>query len=108
VEERAKLGQIEEDLQDRQNIRQIDKQQAMAELDRQMAEQDNAQELAKSAQKYQNEVSKREALRGLDASQILAMQAAELARLAGGGQASTDVVKSLAESQSAAAAGENR
>lgn len=103
AEERAKLGHIEEDIQERQEKRQIEKLQAMADLERRMAEQDHAQELAKSAQEYQNEASKREALRGLDPAQILAMQAAELARLAGGGQSSTDVVKSLAESQSAAA-----
>jgi hypothetical protein len=103
AEERTKLGHIEEDIQDRQEKRQIDKLQAMADLERRMAEQDHAQELAKSAQEYQNEASKREALRGLDPAQILAMQVAELARLAGGGQASTDVVKSLAESQAAAA-----
>ena len=104
AEERAKLGHIEEDIQDRQEKRQTDKLQAMADQESRMAEQDYAQELAKSAQVYQHEASKRETLRGLAPAEILAFQVAELARLAGGGQFTTDVVKSFTESQAAAGA----
>jgi hypothetical protein len=91
AQEREQLGRIDEDLADRQNLRQIDKMRAMAELEANMAKQDQEFEL----NKMQN-------LKGLDAAQILAMQAAQLVK-AGGEQSAVEIVKSIAESQAVAA-----
>ena len=100
--ETKELGHIEEDLEDRRNTRQVDKLRAMAEMEANMAKQDNEQELAKAKQDNEAEIAKREAMKNLDASQMLAMQAAELAKAGGPGQAA-DIVKSIAESQAASA-----
>lgn len=89
--ERAQLGNIEEDLQDRQNQRQVDKLKAMAELEATMAKQDQDFELAKV-----------DGMKSMDASQILAMQAAQLVK-AGGNAAAADIVKSISQSQADAA-----
>ncbi len=89
--ERVQLGNIEEDLQDRQNQRQVDKIKAMAEIEANMAKQDHAFEL-----------SKVDGMKHLDAAQILAMQAAELVK-AGGSEAAGEIVKSIAQSQADAA-----
>lgn len=89
--ERAQLGNIEEDLADRQNQRQVDKMRAMAELEANMARQDQDFELQKIV-----------GMKSLDAQQILAMQAAQLAKVAGAGGAA-DIVKSIAQSQADAA-----
>jgi|GEM_PF-1724705 len=89
--EKAKLGAIEEDLQDRQHNRQADKLRAMAEMEANMAKQDMDFELAK-VQGMQN----------MDAQQILAMQAAQLVK-AGGQSAAGDIVESIAKSQADAA-----
>ncbi len=91
AKDREQTGHIEEDLQDRQNQRQIDKLKAMAELEAAMAKQDQDFELSKA-----------DKMKELDASQILAMQAAQLAKAAGTAGA-VDVVKSIAQSQSDAA-----
>lgn len=88
---REQVGHVEEDLQDRQHQRQIDKLKMMAEMEAAMAKQDQDFELSKA-----------ETMKGLDASQILAMQAAQLAKVAGESGA-VDVVKSIAQSQSEAA-----
>jgi ribosomal protein L37AE/L43A len=89
--ERVQLGNIEEDLQDRQNQRQVDKIKAMAEIETNMAKQDHAFEL-----------SKFDGMKHLDAAQILAMQAAELVK-AGGSEAAGEIVRSIAHSQADAA-----
>ena len=89
--ERVQLGNIEEDLQDRQNQRQVDKIKAMAEIETNMAKQDHAFEL-----------SKFDGMKHLDAAQILAMQAAELVK-AGGSEAAGEIVRSIAQSQADAA-----
>ena len=89
--ERTQLGTIEEDLQDRQNQRQVDKMRAMAEMEANMAKQDNDFELAKV-----------DGMKTMTAAQILAMQAAQLVK-AGGDAAAADIVKSIAQSQAEAA-----
>lgn len=88
---RIQLGNIEEDLQDRRNQRQMDKLRAMSELEANMTKQD---------QDFQ--LSKVEGMKHLDAQQILAMQAAELVK-AGGREAAAEIVKSIAQSQADAA-----
>ena len=92
--ERTQLGNIEEDLQDRQNQRQVDKMRAMADMEANMAKQDNEFQLAKV-----------NTMKTMDAAQILAAQAAELVK-AGGSGAAADIVKSIAQSQ-ADSAGSN-
>jgi hypothetical protein len=110
AKEAAVLGHVEEDLQDRQNSRQIDKLRAMAELEASMARQDQDFELTKfktSAEmdiekaKLQKEfeLSKVESMKSLDAQQILAIQAAQLANAAGGGEHTANLIKAIAESQ---------
>jgi ribosomal protein L37AE/L43A len=89
--ERSQLGNIEEDLQDRQNQRQVDKLKAMAEMEANMAKQDHDFELAKV-----------DGMKTMDAAQILAMQAAQLVK-AGGNAAAADIIKSIAQSQADAA-----
>jgi ribosomal protein L37AE/L43A len=89
--ERVQLGNIEEDLQDRQNQRQVDKLKAMAEMEANMAKQD-----------HEFQLSKVDGMKHLDAAQILAMQAAELVK-AGGSDAAGEIVKSIAQSQADAA-----
>jgi hypothetical protein len=98
--ETKELGHIEEDLEDRRNNRQVDKLRTLAEIEANMAKQDNEQELAKAKQDNEAEIAKREAMKTLDAAQMLAMQAAELAK-AGGGSQAADIVKAIAESQAA-------
>ena len=85
--ERNQLGNIEEDLQDRQNQRQVDKMRVMAEMEANMAKQDHEFQLAKVNN-----------MKSMDAAQILAAQAAELVK-AGGTGAAADIVKSIAQSQ---------
>ena len=85
--ERTQLGNIEEDLQDRQNQRQVDKMKAMAEMEANMAKQD-----------YEFQLAKVDNMKTMDAAQILAAQAAELVK-AGGDAAAADIVKSIAQSQ---------
>ncbi len=101
AESKQKLGNIEEDLQDRQQNRQIDKLKAMAELEAKMAEQDQQHELSKAKQEQEHELAKRENMKNLSAAEMLAIQAAELAK-AGGSAAAADIVKAIAESQAAA------
>ena len=87
LKERERIGNLEEDLADRQNQRQVDKLRAMADMEARMTSQEQDFQLAKAQQ-----------LKGLDAAQILAMQAAELVK-AGGQAASAEIVKSIAQSQ---------
>ncbi len=96
-----KVGNVQEDLADRQQNRQIDKLRAMAELEAKMAQQDQQHELTKTKQEQEHELAKRENMKSLSAAEMLAIQAAELAK-AGGGAAAADIVKAIAESQAAA------
>jgi len=89
--ERTQLGNIEEDLQDRQNQRQVDKLKAMAALEANMARQD-----------YEFELAKVDGMKAMSAAQVLAMQAVQLVK-AGGEGSSVDIVKSIAQSQADAA-----
>jgi len=92
AQRKAKLGNIEEDLQDRQQHRQIDKLKSMADLEANMAKQDNEFEL-----------SKVNSMKGMSAQEILAMQAAQLVK-AGGTANAADIVKAMADSQAASSA----
>ena len=91
AKKKEQLGQIEEDLQDRQNQRQLDKLAKMAELEANMAKQDMDFELQKT-----------ESMKGMTAQEILAMQAAQLVK-SGGASAAADIVNAIAESQADAA-----
>jgi hypothetical protein len=73
----------------------LDKLKALADIDAGLEAQKNEFELAK----IQN-------MKGLSAQELLAMQAAELAKAAGGGEATTNLIKALADSQAAAKASE--
>lgn len=53
-------------------------------------------------QKNEFEISKIQNLKGLSAQELLAMQAAELAKSAGGGEATANLIKAIADSQAAA------
>jgi hypothetical protein len=92
AQRKAMLGNIEEDLQDRQQQRQVDKLKAMADLEANMAKQDNEFEL-----------SKVNSMKGMSAQEILAMQAAQLVK-AGGAANAADIVKAMADSQAASSA----
>jgi ribosomal protein L37AE/L43A len=89
--ERVQLGNIEEDLQDRQNQRQVDKLKAMAEMEANMAQQD-----------YEFQLAKFDGMKHVDPASILAMQTLELVK-AGGKEAAAEIVKSIAQSQGDAA-----
>lgn len=69
AERMQKLGHIGEDLEDRKNERQLDKLKAMAEMEANMAKQDNEFEL-----------SKVNSMKGMSAQEILLMQATQLAK----------------------------
>jgi hypothetical protein len=99
---KEQLGNIEEDLDDRKEKRQIDKLRAMAELEASMTAQENAHELNKTKEENALARDKIDAMKSMDAVQMLAMQAAELAKAGGGGQASADMIKAIAESGSGA------
>jgi len=90
AERKSKLGNIDEDLKDREQERQLSKLEKMAELEANMAKQDMDFELQKT-----------ENMKGMTPQEILAMQAAQLAKSAGSDGAA-DVVKSIADSQAAA------
>jgi len=92
VVEREKLGNIEEDLKDREARRKLEEERQELEHSRFAIQ-----------QQAQLEIAKREAMRGLDSAQMLAMQAAELAKAGGSAEAAATIVKSIAESQSQAA-----
>ena len=104
AKESEQLGNIQEDLADRKEKRQIDKLRAMAELEASMTAQENAHELNKTKEENALERDKIDAMKSMDAVQMLAMQAAELAKAGGGGQASADMIKAIAESHSKTAA----
>ena len=91
AKKKQEVDHLEEDLEDRRNARTVDKLRAMAVLEANMARQEQ-----------EHEIAKREAMKNLDAAQMLAMQAAELAK-AGGSAAAADIVKAIAQSQSDAA-----
>jgi hypothetical protein len=89
--ERVRLGNIEEDLEDRQNNRQVDKMKAMAGMVSDIAKQD-----------HEFQLSKVDRMKDLNAAEILAMQALDLVK-AGGNEAAGEIVKSIAQSQADAA-----
>ena len=106
---KEQLGNIDEDLEDRKEKRRVDKIKELAALDAQLAQQEHEQELKKTQQQHDQalnltkeanalEQAKLDAMKNLDAVQMLAMQAAELAKAGGGGQASADMIKAIAAS----------
>ena len=86
--EREKLGHIDEDLKDREARRRMEEERQELEHSRWVIE-----------QQAQAEIAKRNAMQGLDAAQMMAMQAAELAK-AGGPAA--DMFKHVFQSQAEA------
>jgi hypothetical protein len=104
VEEAGQIGNIQEDLEDRKKKRRIEELRAMAELEASMTAQEQAHELNKTKEENALARDKIDAMKSMDAVQMLAMQAAELAKAGGGGQASADMIKAIAESHSKTAA----
>ena len=98
------LGNIEEDLEDRRKKRKIEELRALAELEANMTAQEQTHELNKTKEENALARDKIDAMKNMDAVQMLAMQAAELAKVGGGGQASADMIKAIAESHSKTAA----
>ena len=76
----------------------------MAEMEANMTAQEQAHELNKTKEENALARDKIDAMKSMDAVQMLAMQAAELAKAGGGGQASADMIKAIAESHSKTAA----
>jgi len=111
VKRKEQLGNIDEDLEDRKEKRRVDKLKELAAMEAQMAQQDHEQEIKKTQQQNEQQLNltkeanaleqvKIDAMKNLDAVQMLAMQAAELAKAGGGGQASADMIKAIAASHS--------
>ena len=90
------LGNIKEDLEDRQGKRQIDKLRAMAELEAGMSAQDNAHELNKTKEENALTRDKIDAMKNMSAAEMLAMQAVDLAAKG----ASADMVKGITDASS--------
>ena len=90
------LGNIKEDLEDRQGKRQIDKLRAMAEMEAAISAQDNAHELNKTKEENALARDKIDAMKGLTAAEMLAMQAVDLAAKG----ASADMVKGITDASS--------
>lgn len=97
-----RLGNVEENLKDRAFARD----QEAKDREARRAAEEEQRELEHSrwviAQSNQTELAKRQAMQGLDAAQMLAMQAAELAK-AGGADGAASIVKAIADSQAQAA-----
>ena len=104
AKEKEQLGNIQEDLEDRKKKRRVEELRAMAELEANMTAQEQAHELNKTKEENALARDKIDAMKSMDAVQMLAMQAAELAKAGGGGQASADMIKAIAESHSKTAA----
>ena len=111
AQRKGQLGHIDQDLEDRKEKRTVDKLKELAALEAQMAQQEHEQELKKTQQQNEQQLNltkeanaleqaKIDAMKNLDAVQMLAMQAAELAKAGGGGQASADMIKAIAASHS--------
>ena len=83
---------LEEDIEIRRKDRKLDELAKLADIDAKLEQQKNDFELSK----IQN-------LKGLSAQELLAMQAAELAKSAGGGDATANLIKAIADSQAATA-----
>ena len=101
---KEQLGNIDEDLEDRKKKRKMEELRAMAEMEANMTAQEQAHELNKTKEENALARDKIDAMKSMDAVQMLAMQAAELAKAGGGGQASADMIKAIAESHSKTAA----
>lgn len=90
------LGNIQEDVADRQGKRQIDKLRAMAEMAAAISAQENAHELNKTKEENALARDKIDAMKGLTAAEMLAMQAVDLAAKG----ASADMVKGITDASS--------
>ena len=104
AKKKEQLGSIDEDLEDRKKKRRLEELRALAELEANMTAQENAHELNKAKEENSLVRQKMDAMKSMDAVQMLAMQAADLAKAGGGGQASADMIKAIAESHSKAVA----
>jgi hypothetical protein len=90
------LGNIKEDLEDRQGKRQIDKLRAMAEMEAAISAQDNAHELNKTKEENALARDKIDAMKNMSAAEMLALQAVDLAAKG----ASADMVKGITDASS--------
>ena len=86
------VGGAEENLEDRRQARKNDELRVLADIEANMEKRENEFKL-----------SKIDSMKGLSAQELLAMQAAELAKAAGGGDATANLIKSIADSQAASA-----
>jgi hypothetical protein len=93
AEEQIRLRAKElQDVRSLEDNLEINKLKALADIDAGLEQQKNEFELSK----IQN-------LKGLSAQELLAMQAAELAKTAGGGEATANLIKAIADSQASTA-----
>ena len=102
-EERIRLQAKE--LQDVEALRieqELTKLKGLASIDAELEKQKNDFELTKQKASSEFELSKIQNLKGLSAQELLAIQAAELAKSAGGGEATANLIKAIADSQAAA------
>lgn len=94
------------ELQDVEALRieqELTKLKGLASIDAELEKQQNEFELSKQKATSEFELNKIQNLKGLSAQELLAMQAAELAKSAGGGEATANLIKSIADSQAATA-----
>lgn len=96
IRQEAKRLDIKEDVEDRQGKRQIDKLRAMAEMEAAISAQDNAHELNKTKEDNALARDKIDAMKGLTAAEMLAMQAVDLAAKG----ASADMIKGITDASS--------
>ena len=90
------------DLEDRQTQRQVDKLRAMAEMEANLARQEAEEKANMAKLDAEFELNKMAQLKGLDAQQILAMQALQVVKASDPSQAA-EIMKSIAESNAATA-----
>jgi hypothetical protein len=104
-EEEEKIRLQAKELQDVEALRieqELTKLKGLAAIDAELEKQKNEFELTKQKASSEFELSKIQNLKGLSAQELLAMQAAELAKSAGGGEATANLIKAIADSQAAA------
>lgn len=102
VERKAKLGHIDEDIHDRQNSRSMEKWRTMGEIESMMTQQESDNELNKVKLEGDIELKRLAEMKGRNAQEILAMQVVQAIK-AGDPSQSSEIIKSVAESNAAAA-----
>lgn len=107
LDQRQRSRNVESNEADKDQARSLAKLRAMAELEADMANQEARHKLEESAQESANEVSRAEAMANMTSEQMLAFQAAELAKQAEDPSAIAAITASIAESQANKAAAES-